>query len=189
MKINKALRKQRKSYKRFMLSMGFVFVLFPSLLYVTRIFDWHLILLLVLVEILCGLSMVTKYKELDLKYEVTLKNIKIMTRIPKRTNTIPYDAIKGVHFSYMKNNSILYIIVDRKLRGKVWKRLNKLSENDKELVELAERIQNVKEIDQLFYLSIVSGGFIKQEVLSHLYVRALDAFFSKGAMREIASSK
>ena len=33
MNINKAIRKQKKTYKRFVLSMGFIFVILPIVLY------------------------------------------------------------------------------------------------------------------------------------------------------------
>ncbi|WP_242946917.1 hypothetical protein [Clostridium haemolyticum] len=74
MKINKAIRKQKKSYKRFMLTMSFIFLLLPSVLYFSHEFYTFIIAYLVFIEVLIIIVMFIRLDKEYLKYKIDKKN-------------------------------------------------------------------------------------------------------------------
>lgn len=63
MNINKAIRKQKKTYERFMLSMCFIFILLPIMLIISKIVNIFFVIYLVCNEILIAVVMIIRFNE------------------------------------------------------------------------------------------------------------------------------
>ncbi len=63
MDIDKVLKKQRKSYKRFMLSMGFIFIILPIVLLIAKQINIFFIIYLCVIESLILFSVLMRYRK------------------------------------------------------------------------------------------------------------------------------
>lgn len=111
MNINKAIRKQKKSYKRFMLTMSFIFLLLPAILYFTHIFSAFFISYLVFIEFLIILVMFIKADKERLKFKIDTK-MKIINGLWGGKYVVPCDKVKMVH-TYKEGKDLRIIVILR----------------------------------------------------------------------------
>jgi hypothetical protein len=185
MDIDKVLRKQRKSYKRFMLSMGFIFLLLPMALNLSGKFNIFFIFYLVFIESLVLLSMVIRYNEEYLQYKVNGLKLMIIIGATKVKYNISTDKVAIVHILQTEKYFDLMIVTKSRFRNKKMQHLDfKILEKHNEVDRVYNKIKMPKE-DPYFFFIIRKGGIKKYLLLNFLYKYCVNATFTESAVEKI----
>lgn len=185
MDIDKVLRKQRKSYKRFMLSMGFIFVLLPIALYISRVFNIFFILYLMVVETLVLFSMLIRYNEEYLSYNINGTKLHIVTGATKIKYSISSEKVAIVHVLPNEKYFDLMIVTKSRFRNK---RLHHLDFRVLERYPEVEKIYNklkMPEEGPYYFFYVRKGGIKKYLLLNFLYKHCVSATFSESSVEKI----
>lgn len=185
MDIYKVLKKQRKSYKRFMLSMGFIFLLLPLVLYITRRFDLFFIIYLCVIEALIFMAVIIRYNEDYLKYEID--HDKLMVSLAG--GRIKYRILSGkvviVHTIPEENYFNIVLVTKSQFRNKRIKVITKrVIDKYKGLEEYYKKINKPND-GYYYYFVIRKGGAKKYLLLDVLYKYCLNALFTENAVEYI----
>jgi len=186
MNINKAIRKQRKTYKRFMLSMCFIFVLLPIMLMVSKIISMFLIAYLVCIEGMITLVILLRVNEEYIDFKSEGYKIKIWCGITKFKFVIFCKKVDLVHAQGSGRNLEIIILTKSKFRNK---RIRPVDINFfmkypyVAQMYIKIKIQNPEKV--YFYFIINSGGFRKYILLNDLYKACDRAVFSDDAIERI----
>ncbi|EQB89310.1 hypothetical protein J2Z44_000874 [Clostridium punense] len=189
MDIDKVLRKQKKSYKRFMLSMGFIFVLLPIVLQLSGNFNMFFIFYLVLIETLIIFSMVIRHNEEYLVYKLEGTRLTIIVGARKRRYNISTEKVAIVHT--IKNEKIFDLMIVTKSRFRN-KRLGHLDFRVLEKYPEVEKVYNkvkMPEEGPYFFFIIRKGGMRKYLLLNLLYKYSSNAIFTESAVERIKETR
>jgi hypothetical protein len=185
MDIDKVLRKQRKSYKRFMLSMGFIFLLLPIALNVSGKFNVFFIFYLILLEALVLLSMAIRYNEEYLSFKVQGLKLTIITSAAKIKYNISIDKVAIVHVLNNEKYFDLLIITKSRFRNKRLQHLDfKVLDKYSEVDRVYNKIKMPNEGPYFFFI-IRKGGIKKYLLLNFLYKNCVNANFTESAVEKV----
>ena len=188
MDIDKVLRKQKKSYKRFMLSMGFIFLLLPIVMYISERFNIFFIIYLMLIEALILFSMLIRYNEEHLNYYLEGNKLTIVTSGAKIRYNILTDKVTIVHAIAEEKYFNIMIVTKSKFRNKRLQHVDfKVLEKYSELDRVYNRIKMPDE-GPYFYFIIKKGGIKKYLLLNLLYKYCVGATFTEAAVEKIKES-
>jgi len=186
MNINKAIRKQKKSYKGFMLSMCFIFVLLPIMLIVSKIINVFLVMYLICNELLIAFVMILRVNEEYIDFKLEGYKISIWCGIAKVKFIIMCKKVAFVHTQDHDKNLEIIIITKSKFRNK---RIHFIDINFlKKYPYVAQRYNKIKienPEETYFYFVIRNGGFKKYILLDDLYRSCVSAVFSGDAIEKI----
>ncbi len=185
MDINKALKKQKKSYKRFMLSMGFIFILLPMVLFYSKKFNIFFIIYLLVTEFLIFQAMLIRYNENYLEFEQRDDRLFIETGILKIKYNIIIDKIAIVHAIPSDKYFNIMIITKSKFRNKrIYQIGPKFLRKQRTVAKYYSRVRFLEE-DHIFYFIIRKGGIKKYILLEYLYKRCVNTVFTDSAVEII----
>ncbi|KYH29394.1 MULTISPECIES: hypothetical protein [Clostridium] len=184
MNINKAIRKQKKSIKRFMLSMGFIFILLPTVAYVSKISSWFLIIYLILIEIFIIVAILIRLNRETLKFEYGSR-LKIQNGILGEGYSIDCNKVKAVHSINRGKALEIIVILKSRFRNKNIKKVdsNFLKDNNWANIYFNDTKENSK--TEYYYIIIDKGGYIKYKFLDLLYRNCIKADFTEEAIKRI----
>lgn len=185
MDIYKVLKKQKKSYIRFMLFMGFIFLLLPAIVYITKRFNAFFITYLVIVEILILAVMISRYYDEYLKYEDDDDKLIISIAGGKIKYRIFRDKIAIVHTIANDRYFDIMIITKSKVRNKKLRILTPKILNKYPSVEKQYRKVKMPDEGEYYYFIIRRGGAKKYLLLEYLFTNCLDAIFTDEAIKNI----
>jgi len=186
MNINKAIRKQKKTYKRFVLSMCFIFVLLPIVLKLSNVINLFFLIYLVCIEFMIFLVLLLRFNEEHIDFKLEGYKISIWSGIVKDKVVIMCNKVNLVHTNGQGKNLEIVIIMKSKFRSK---QIHPVDLNFlKKYPYVAQmytkiKIQNLEET--YFYFIINHGGFRKYILLDHLYKSCERAIFSDDAIEKI----
>ncbi|MBU3189020.1 hypothetical protein K9O30_09105 [Clostridium bowmanii] len=186
MNINKAIRKQKKTYKGFMLSMCFIFVLLPVMLMVSKIINIFLIMYLICNELLIAFVVFLRFNEeyIDIKCEGY--KISIWCGIAKIKFIIICKKVVFVHTQDNGKDLKIITITKSKFRNK---KIQPIDLNFCKKYPYVEQMYNKIKIENpeenYFYFIITQGGFKKYILLDDLYKSCVEAIFSDDAIEMI----
>lgn len=183
MDINKAIRKQKKSYKRFVLSMSFIFLFLPLVLVFSGEINPFFIFYLVVLEILIVVAVVKKIDSECLKYELKNYRIKIKWKALIKGITIMPEKVALVHVEGQGKDITIVIITtssfrNRKVKPVVLDLLKKYPLIHKEYT----RIKKFNPEHNYYYFTVKNGGYEKYKLLDFLYTHCLKSFYSEEAI-------
>jgi hypothetical protein len=185
MDIDKVLRKQKKSYKRFMLSMGFIFLLLPMALSLSGKVNIFFIFYLVFIETLVLLSMVIRYNEEHLLYNVNGLKLTLIVGATRLKYNISTDKVAIVHTLQSEKYFDLMIITKSRFRNKRLQHLDfKILENYNEVDRVYNKIKMPQEGPYFFFV-IRKGGIKKYQLLNFLYKNCVSATFTESAVEKV----
>lgn len=185
MDIDKVLKKQRKSYKRFMLSMGFIFIILPIILLMTKQINMFFIIYLCVIEGLILISVMIRYNEEYLKFELYEDKIIIAILGGRIKYKIHYNKVAIIHTIPQERYFDILIITKSKFRNK---RLRLVTD------KVLERFQGVgKHYSKVkmpndgdyYYFVIKRGGVKKYMLLDLLFKYCVSAVFTENAIIHI----
>lgn len=185
MDINKVLKKQRKSYIRFMLSMGFIFLLLPMVLWLTKQINTFFLGYLAVNEVLILSLMIMRYNEEYLKSEIISDKIAISILGGRVKYKIAYSKVALVHtIPHDKNFDILIITKsnfrNKRMRVVTKKTLEKYPDIDKHYRKI-----KMPESGSYYYFIVRRGGAKKYLLLDLLYKYSVSAIFTENAVNNI----
>lgn len=190
MELNKAIRKQKKSYKRFMLTMSFIFFVLPFILMATKQIKLFFISYLGVIEILIIASILFRTSLQSLSYEIDMDRLKIKQGILGVTYGINCKKLALVHTEEKEDGMDLIILATAKQRNKKNNLVNKefLMKHAVFSHEYNKIKRSYPEYEY-YYFVIKKGGFIKYKLLLDMYKYCVNAKFTEDAIENIKEWK
>lgn len=186
MDINKAIRKQNRSFKIFMLTICFIFFMNPIILYLSQIRNIILIIILGIIEILIITVASVAINNQRLDYHIKNDYIIIKSGFIKREKAIVFlESVCGIHV-YKSNDDIKIIIfTTRKIPLKSCKALGEVKfKKNKDLYNLVDRMVR-KNKEKIYFYTVRTGGYKKYLLLEYLYKNCIHSIVSSSAIEEI----
>ena len=186
MNINKAIRKQRKTYKRFMLSMCFIFVLLPIILMESKIINIFFVIYLILIELMITFGVILRINEEYIDFKSDGYKISIWRGITKVKFIITCKKVDLVHTSGNGSDFKIIVVTRSKFRNKKIYPVNvEFFTKYPYMAGLYTKIK-IKNLEETyFYFTISHGGFRKYILLNELYKSCQQAVFSDDAIEKI----
>ncbi|MFU0824876.1 hypothetical protein [Clostridium sp.] len=184
MNINKAIRKQKKSIKRFMLSMGFIFILLPTAAYVSKISSLFLLIYLILIEVFIIAVVLVRLNRETLKFQY-VSRLKIQNGILGDNYSIECNKVRAVHSINRGKALEIVVILKSRFRNKNIKKVdsNFLKNNSWADIYCKDIKEDSK--TEYYYIIINRGGYIKYKFLDSLYRNCTRADFTEEAIKRI----
>lgn len=186
MNIDKAIRKQNKSLKRFLFSSCLVFLLILLILIFLPDIYTEFKIILIFLQIIILILISGRLEDKWLRYVVNENKILVKTGLINATTVIRKNKVLLVHTKDKNKDMKIIIIIESKVKKRNFIEVNKkfLSENK----ELYKYLQNLKEKNpsrKYFYTIIYNGGFCKYKFLNDVYINCDKAFFTDKVIENI----
>lgn len=186
MNIDKAIRKQNKSLKRFLFSSCLVFLLILLILIFLPGIYTEFKIILIFLQIIILILISGRLEDKWLRYVVNENKILVKTGLINATTVIRKNKVLLVHTKDKNKDMKIIIIIESKVKKRNFIEVNKkfLSENK----ELYKYLQNLKEKNpsrKYFYTIIYNGGFCKYKFLNDVYINCDKAFFTDKVIENI----
>lgn len=186
MNINKAIKKQRASYKRSMIAMIFILIILPVIWYLSGQINIFFFIYLFVIELLILAAMSFKTKVQVLSYEVDKYSIKITIGFPKKDINLLCEKIDIIHAESSGSDIKLILITKSITRNRFVRKID---------IDFLRRYpyagyhygrfkKNNPE-NEYFYTVISTGGYKKYKLLDELYKSCTGAFFTEEAIAKI----
>lgn len=186
MNINKAIRKQKKTYKRFVLSMCFIFVLLPIILIVSKIMNVFFVIYLVCIEIMIFFGVILRLNEEYIDFKLDGYKVSIWCGIARVKFIIICKKVALVHVEGQGMDFNIVIITKSRFRNK---KIYPVDINFIKKYPYAAQMYNKIKIlmpeENYFYFIINHGGFKKYILLDDLYKSCVESVFSDDAIEKI----
>lgn len=185
MNINKAIKKQKKSTKRFVRFMGFIFLLLPTILYLNNVFTAFILVYLAIIEILIIVVILLRIDKKTLKFNYTQK-MKIQNGIFGDKYIIDCQRVEIVHTIRENENIEIILILNSKSRNKRIKKVDsKFLKNNPWMAKYYNVLKNSKIGKDYYYVAVSKGGYIKYILLDELYKYCTKAYFTDSSIKSI----
>jgi membrane protein YdbS with pleckstrin-like domain len=186
MELNKAIRKQKKSYKIFMLSMSFIFFIMPLALRLLNKLSLFFLSYLVLLELLIVIAVVVKTNYESFSYEINLDRLVMKDGIFKSQYNISCEKVQLVHAEEREDGIDLVILITSRVRNKKIKLIDK--ELLKKYAVVSHEYSIIKKLNpetEYYYIVIKRGGFVKYNLLLDLYKNCVKAKYTRSSIENI----
>lgn len=186
MDINKAIRKQNRSYKAFMLSMCFIFFLLPVMLLLLHEVTFFLVIYLSTIEALILLALIANMNREYLKYEIKNYKLVIKNGLISEKISIVCEKVVLVHMEENEGKSYLILITSSNFRTKKVRPISK--EFLRRHPYVAQHYYEIKKYnpeEKYFYFMITKGGYYKYKLLYKMYKNCVKAFYTKETIQNI----
>lgn len=185
MDIDKVLKKQKKSYKRFMLSMGFIFIVLPTVLFITRQINIFFIIYLGIVEGLIFVSVVIRYNEEYLKFEVYEDKMVIAILGGRIKYKIHCNKVVIIHTIPQEKYFDILIITKSKFRNKRLRIVtNKVLDRFPDIGKHYTKVKMPNDGDY-YYFVVKRGGIKKYMLLDLIFKYCVSAVFTENSITHI----
>jgi len=186
MNINKAIRKQKKTYKRFVLSMCFIFVLLPIILMGSKIINAFFVIYLVCIEIMIFIVVILRFNEEYIDFKLDGYKISIWCGITKVKFIIICKKVALVHVEGHGRDSAIVVITKSRFRNKkIYPVDIDFLKKYPYVAQMYKKIKILMPEENYFYFIINHGGFKKYILLDDLYKSCVDSVFSDDAIEQI----
>lgn len=186
MNINKAIRKQRKTYKRFMLSMCFIFVLLPNILIISKIINMFFVVYLICIETMITLVLLLRVNEEFIDFKLDGYKMSIWCGISKIKFIIICNKVAVVHAINKGANLQIIIITKSRFRNRRISPIDiKFLQKYPYVAQMYNKIKISDPEQEYFYITISNGGFRKYNLLDDIYKSCVGALFSEDAIERI----
>lgn len=186
MDINKAIKKQNSSYKKFVIGMGFVFVILPFCMIISKQINVFFLAYLIVIQILILLSICIKKSSNTLKYDVDTLRLKVKAGFPGKELSLLCEKIDVIHAEGTGSNMKLVLISKSKMRNKMVRPI------DADFLKGYPyagyhygRLKKNNPESEYYYTVIKTGGYKKYPLLNQLYKACTGAFFTEEAIEQI----
>lgn len=186
MDINKAIRKQNKANKRFMLSMAFIFLILPLSVIFLNILNIYIVIYLLIVELLIIVVIYIKINNEYLKFTFDRYKLSIKGGLFHNKINVMCDKIGLVHIITEENNWGIVILTKSNFRNKNIKAVDGIFlKNYSYIAYHYYRIKKLHPEEQYFYIILRSGSLKKYELLNIIYKNSGNAYFTDEAIEKI----
>ncbi|WP_297712404.1 hypothetical protein [Clostridium sp.] len=186
MKIEKAIKKQNRYNKLFIIFMFFLAIFLPIITYLAYIRTFNMLAFLLLIEILIFIAIIRKVNDCTLNFICANNKLKFRDGLFSSYTYIQCDRMAIVHTN--KNNEDMEIIIVT--RGKVKNQKMKLINKEfmKKYEEAALEYRRIKRINQdvAFYFKVIKYGELKKYILlDNIYRNCVNATYTASAIDSI----
>lgn len=187
MNIDKAIKKQRKSYKRFMFIMVILLILLPLLVWFFEVYKEFLIVYLIFLEIFIVIVMVKNFNNIRLEYSCENGILRIKPNVLSKYKHIYCDRVVLVHTeNELEDMKIIIVFSNKGRKGKFGKPIGDyfckvhpgLSDDYKKMVRLNKG-------SQLYYIIIKRGALKKFKLLDDIYKSCVTATYTSDSIENI----
>lgn len=192
MNIDKAIRKQKKSYKRFVLSMSFIFFTLPTALIISKKFYIFYIIYLIIVECLILMSIFIRINKETLKFQYDGYKFKILLGISSKKINILCDKVFIVHVEDSssnkdeKNDFKIILIASSKFRSERMLPISlKFLQKHPYVAYQYARMKMLYPEYDFYYTVIKRGGLSKYPLLDAIYKSCVHAYFTEDTIEKI----
>lgn len=186
MNINKAVKKQRASYKRSMIVMMFILVLLPTVWYLSQQINIFFFIYLFIIEVFILSAMMYKTRIEVLYYNVDKYRIKLTVGFPKKDINLLCKKVDIIHAEGSEKDMKIIILTKSAIRSRYIKKID---------IDFLRRYpyagyhygrfkKNNPE-NEYFYTVVSTGGYKKYKLLDELYKSCTAAFFTEEAIVKI----
>ncbi|MGL5616901.1 MAG: hypothetical protein ACRDD2_11840 [Sarcina sp.] len=184
--IDRAIKKQEKSYSRFIKFMIFLMILFPVLVFGFQIKNLYVYFYLTILEIAILIAIIVANEKMFLNYSCKNNFLRIKTSIFMKKIKLICDKIILVH-SEKKGDEIEIIIVTTTRVGKrAFKLIGKtILRTHPALTMEYERIKKENPDTNYYYMVVKNGGFKKFILLDDMYKNCIKAKFTGDTIEHI----
>lgn len=186
MKIDKALKKQKKYNKIFFASMIFLAIFLPLLTYLAYVDSLIILLFLALIELLIFIAILVKINNCSLRFTCINNKLKFKGGVFSNYNLIQCDKVAIVHTN--KSNEDMEIIIITKVKSKNKK--SRLINKDfmKRYKEAADEYLRLKKINDeaIYYFQVIRQGELNKYILlDNIYRNCVNATYTASAIDNI----
>lgn len=186
MDLNKAIRKQRKSYIRFLLSMCFIFFILPILLLLSKITTIFFLIYLCIIESLIMIAIIIRVNHEGLRFHYDEYKLKIKPVFFGEEIIIICDKVVLVHTEGQLDELEIIIITTSRFRNKKIKAINQDFLSKYPFVaNHYYRIKKQLPESSYYYIVINQGGYIKYELLNKIFVSCVYGLFTEETIETI----
>jgi len=192
MNIDKAIRKQKKSYKRFLLSMCFIFFALPAILVLSKRVYLFYIIYLIIIEILILTCIFIRMSNESLKFKNDGYKLIVSIGINNKKINIATEKVSLVHVENVLSDKgeiidfKIILIAHSKFRSD---RMLPISENFlKKYSYVAyhyNRIKDMQPENEYYYTIIRRGELNKYSLLDIIYKTCVHCYFTGEAIEKI----
>ncbi|MBC2579875.1 hypothetical protein [Clostridium sp. DJ247] len=192
MNIDKAIRKQKKSYKRFLLSMCFIFFTLPTVLFITREFNIFYITYLIIIEALILIALWIRVNKEYLKFSCNGHKLQISLGVNNKKINLICSKVLLVHVEDInsaddKNKDFkIIIIASSKFRSDRMIPINlNFLKNHPYVAYEYNKIKILHPEHEYYYTIIRRGGLNKYPLLDVIYINCVYGYFTVDAVEKI----
>lgn len=186
MDIFKALKKEKKSIKRFYIYMIILAIFLPTTLWLTGITTKFYIIYVLVLELLIILAVLKKRDYTKIDYMYKNNRLKFKSGLFSQTNTILCDTIFIVHTDGMEDYMKIILVSNTKLRNKRMRPISKgFLKKYPEVAKLYKKLRKL-EPDEKYYFQIVrKGGLRKYLFLDEVFKYCVKADYTEECIQNI----
>lgn len=186
MNIDKAIRKQEKSYGRFNIFMACLFILFPVLVFGFKLKNIYVYSYLIVLEIAIILCLIISKEKMTLKYTCKNNFLKIKISIFIKSIKILCDKIVLVHTEKKGDDIEIIVVTTTRVGKRAFKLIGKsVLKSYPVLATEYEKIQRMNKDTNFYYMVIKNGGFNKFALLDDMYKSCVKAKFTGDTIENI----
>ena len=186
MKIEKALKKQKKYNKLFIVFMFFLAIFLPIITYLAYVNTFTIVAFLILIELLIFIAIIRKANSCTLKFVCANNKLKFSTGLFSSYAYIQCDRVAIVHTNKEREEMEIIIVTRGKIKNQKMKPINK--EFVKKYEEAAVEYKRLKTInkDMVYYFKIIKNGELKKYILlDNIYRNCVNATYTTSAIDNI----
>ena len=184
---NRAIKKHKESFYRFLLLMGFIFFVLILALYVFQVYNIYIVLYFIITELIIVAAVLSKINDRYLKFKNENYKIIIKNGIIGGEINLQCDKVLLVHALLDEKDWSILVITRTRSRNKNFKLIdNSFIHKYPELSEVYNEIDNPKAEVNLCYLIIKNASIKKYELLDLIYKNCVSGTFTTKAIEEIS---
>lgn len=187
MYIDKAIKKQKKQYKNFMLIMCFIFLMLPIILFATGLNkNIFLFSYLLIIEAIVLLAIFIKFNMEKLKFNCVNNRLRIVQGVYKKTNIILCNKVELVHTEGKKEDIKIIIVICGKFRNQKTKPITE--EFIKKYPMLSDdylRLKRLNPENKYYYTVVTKGALKKYSLLDIIYRNCVKAIYTESSVENI----
>ena len=186
MKIDKALKKQRRYNKIFFIFMIFLSIFLPIITYLSYVKSIFILVFLILIEILIFIAIIIKFNNCILKFRFINSKLKFKSGIFSSYSFIQCDKVAIVHTNKSNEEMEIIIVTSTKSKNKKLKLINK--DFIKRYPEAGDEYLKLKKIspEKVYYFQVVNNGELNKYIfLDNIYKICVNASYTSSAIENI----
>ena len=186
MKIDKALKKQKRSNKIFIISMFFLAIFLPIITYLSYVNTFIIIVFLFFIEFLIFIAIMGKINSCTLKFVCGNNRLKFSTGLFLPYIYIQCDKVAIVHTNKNNENMEIIIVTKGKIKNKKMKPINKgFLKTYKEVADEYIRLKRINS-NSIYYFKVIKNGELNKYILlDNIYKNCVNAIYTSSAIESI----
>lgn len=186
MDINKAIRKQEKSNKRFLFFLGFIFFVLPVVEFIAGKGNAFFLSYLIIIEFLIMTAIFINSNKSYLYFISDGYKLKVRLKLMEEELNVLCEKVVWIHTEGCLESMNIILLTNSKFRSKKLRVVDEdfLRQHPLTAQHYYKTKMNYPE-SSFFYLIITSGGYKKYKLLDILYRTCIHAHYSDDAIERI----